>query len=97
MREMFMKHHGQEVEEPVYDKKGNRVRQLGPNIPQWIADAAKDIVLAELEMQLKSKTVPNYELCFKTVNSTMPVYKSKIVVSSYLMIFHPTPQRNYRF
>ena len=53
---MSTKHHGQEVEDAAYDQGRDRIRQLGPTIPQWLADFTKDIVLAELELNRKSKT-----------------------------------------
>ena len=77
MRDMRRKHHGREIEDASCDQHENRIRQPGPSIPQRLAAVAKDTVLAELELSIKSQSAFNTQLCFKTVNSTMPVYKAK--------------------
>ena len=77
MREMRTKHQWLEIEDALYCQNENRIRELGPSITLWRADVAKDIVLAVLELCIKSKSAFKSHLCFEAVNATMHVYKAK--------------------
>ena len=66
------------VEEPVYDQRNNRARQLGPRLPLRLTHVCRDLAVPQLEADMEERPA-NFQLCFKTIEAIMPVNKNKII------------------